>query len=97
MSNINDLYKESGIRPGGGYNGDFKKSPKLPEGKDKKSLVISFIIAAVIVVAGFFLFYSGRNGSPKEIRVVAVMIIPIAYFINFFVKLFKRLLNKMND
>ena len=97
MSNLNELYKESGIKPGGGFDGNFKKNPKLPDGRNKKSMLISFLIAAVIVVAAFFIFDSGRYGSAKNVRVVAVMIIPVAYLINFFVKLFKRLFNKMNE
>ena len=97
MSNINDLYKESGIKPGGGFNGNFKDNPKQPGGKNKNSIAVSLIIAAVIVIAGFFLFESGRFNSPKEVRVVAVMIVPLAFFIRFFIRLFNRLINKMND
>jgi hypothetical protein len=97
MSNINDLYKESGIKPAGGYDGNFKKSPKLPGGNNKRSLIVSYIIASVIVVAGFFFFQSANHSSAKDVRVVAVIIIPVAYLLNFFFKLFKRLFNKMND
>ena len=98
MSNLNDLYKESGIKPGGGFNGNFNKDKRnLPAGKTKNNLVISFIIAAIIVVACFILFESGTLGSPKGTRVVAVMIIPVAYLINFIIRLFKKLANKIND
>jgi hypothetical protein len=97
MSNINDLYKESGIKPGGGFDGNFKGSPKPPGGKNKKSLLISYLIAAVLVVAAYFIFDSGRHGSGREVRVDAVLIIPVAYLINFFIKLFMRLSNKMNE
>jgi hypothetical protein len=95
MSNINDLYKESGITPH--RSGQEQKSPQPPR-KNGNYYIISLVLAFVIF-AGIMLVLdsNGLKHPATSMRGSAIYIVPLTYVINLVIKLFKRLFNNINN
>ncbi len=94
MSNLNDLYKESGITPF--RPGQEQKSPTPPR-KNGNHYIISLVLAFVIF-AGIMLVLDSNGKHPQtSMRGSAIYIVPLTYVINLVIRLFKRLFNNINN
>ncbi len=94
MSNLNDLYKESGITPGGSDKGPVHGPSKRSGGKSN-SYLISAIISAIIFIGIFVFFQTDRfNHGGLSIRNSAIFIVALVYVVNIVVRVIRRAMNK---
>jgi hypothetical protein len=94
MSNLNDLYKESGIKPGGSDKGPIH-GPSKPAGTKSNSYLISAIISAVIFIGIYVFFQTGSfNHTGLSIRNSGIFIVGLVYVVNILVRVIRRAMNK---